>query len=247
MQIGERIYHFIELDSTNDYAKGLLDAAPEGTVVIADSQRKGKGRLGRNWYSPEGGLWFSIILRKGNGLLIPLMAGVTLCDILRGFDLNVSIKWPNDIIIRGKKIAGILSELERERVILGIGLNLNIPRFPDEIGGVATSLLLEKGRTYVREEVLKLTLGEIERGYESLRKGEVQGLLDKWREYSAILGKVVVVKAPQRILQGWAKDIAQDGGLLLELSNGSVEKVLAGECTLRMDSPLGISERSELI
>lgn len=233
MEIGGKVYHFTELDSTNDFAKGLLNGAQDGTVIVADKQRKGKGRLGRNWCSSEGGLWFSIILGKGNGLLIPLMAGVALCEILQELGLNVSIKWPNDIIIGAKKIAGILTELEGERVILGIGLNLNISRFPDEIKGIATSLFLETGKTYVREEVLKLILGGIERGYKSLSNGDLQSLLDKWREYSATLGREVEIKTPQRALRGRAIDIAQDGGLLLELSDGSKEKVLAGECSLK--------------
>ncbi len=234
MQIGEKVYHFTELDSTNDFAKGLIAGAPEGTVVIAERQRRGKGRLGKSWCSPEGGLWFSIIIGKSNGLLIPLMAGVALCEVLRGLGLNVGIKWPNDIVIGGKKIAGILTELEGKRIILGIGLNLNVSRFPDEIKDVATSLFLEMGRSYPREEVLGLILKGIERWFGALREGNIQGLLDKWREYAAILGKVVVVRTPRRILQGRAMDIAQDGGLLLELPDGSKEKVLAGECSLRV-------------
>jgi len=234
MEIGEKVYHFTELDSTNDFAKGLIAGASEGTVVVAERQRRGKGRLGKSWWSPEGGLWFSIILGGNTSQLIPLMAGVALCEVLRGLGLNVGIKWPNDLVTGGKKLAGILTELEGERIILGVGLNLNISHFPDEIRGVATSLSLETGRTYVREEVLKSILRGIEKWLGSLRGGDIPGLLNRWREYSNILGKEVVVRTPRGRLQGRATDIAQDGGLLLELPDGSQEKVLAGECSLRV-------------
>ena len=247
MNLGGKVYHVTELDSTNDFAKGLLSGAPNGTVVIADSQRKGKGRLGKSWCSPEGGLWFSIILGKRDGLLIPLLAGVAICDALRELGLNVGIKWPNDIVIGTKKIAGILTEIEEEKIILGIGLNLNISQFPEGLKAIATSLFLETGKTYAREEVLKLILGEIEKEYKSLRRGDLQSLLDEWRDHSVTLGREVELKTPKRILRGRAIDIAQDGGLLLEVSDGSVEKVLAGECTLRTNSPLEVNERSELI
>ena len=145
----------------------------------------------------------------------------------------MEIKWPNDIIIGGRKVAGILAELEGERVILGIGLNLNISRFPDELKDKATSLLLETGKTYDREKVLKLILGELEKCYKLLKEGNIHSLLNKWREHSTTLGREVEVRTPQGTLGGKAIDIAPDGGLILELPDGSKEKVLAGECSLR--------------
>ncbi len=240
MQIGKKIYHFRELDSTNEFAKTLINKVEEGTVIIADRQKQGKGRFGKIWYSPEEGLWFSIILKPQNALMFPLAAGLAVYETLKALGLNVHLKWPNDILIGSKKIAGILTELEDKTVILGIGLNLNIHEFPKEIKEYATSLFLETGTTFTKDEILKLFFKEIEKKYEELEKGNSQELLDEWRKSSTTIGKLVKVKTPKGILQGKAINIDEDGALLLERDScptsgrraGSIERVLAGECSL---------------
>ncbi|MDI6840978.1 MAG: biotin--[acetyl-CoA-carboxylase] ligase [bacterium] len=230
-----KIYHFTELDSTNEYAKKILNNTGEWTVVVADKQKCGKGRFGKSWYSPEGGLWFSIILRPRDAtskdiLALPLVAGVAVCDVLKALGLNVKIKWPNDILVGSKKIAGILTEYENDAVILGVGINLNISEFPKDIE--ATSTLLETGKVFDKNEVLKLVLDKIDEKYNRLQNGELKNLLNEWRSYSITLGEFVEVKTPNSILQGKAIDIDEDGALLVELPSGNIERVLAGECSL---------------
>lgn len=250
-------YYFKEVDSTNEFAKSLLKEVQEWTVVIADVQKRGKGRLGKTWYSPPEGLWFSVIL-KPNSLcqLIPLVAGVAVCEAVKELGVDARIKWPNDILINGKKVAGILAEFEEVQlsgdafaanpylasqgiqpiVVLGVGINLNISEFPEEIKNIATSLLLEKGKPFDKEKVFKLVLKKIEEKYNVLGNGKVTSpLLDEWRAYSITLGKKVRVWTPNGMIQGKAIDIAEDGALLLKLPDGKIEKILAGECSVQLE------------
>ena len=243
---GKKVYHFKELESTNEFAKGISREASEWTVVIADKQTNAKGRLGRGWYSPEGGLWFSVILRPDAARhttpgstdilsvhpLIPLAAGVAVCESVSEFGLLARVKWPNDVLVRGKKLAGILAELEEETIVLGIGLNLNIDEFPEEISSTATSLLLEKGRTFDREDVLSSILKKLREKYALLREGNSESLLQQWRDSSVGLGRAILVHTPEGPLQGKAVDIDHDGALLLRLPSGEMKRVLAGDVNL---------------
>lgn len=244
MHIGTKIYHFKELDSTNEFAKTLKDA-DEGTVVVADKQKQGKGRLGRNWYSPEEGLWFSIILKpKDKTLPLQMIIGVAVCDALKTLGIDANLKWPNDVIIGTKKIAGILAEVQSrllsgrdDAMILGIGLNLNIQEFPKEIKETASSLFLETGQVFDKQEILELLFNKIEQKYRELEQGKIQELLNEWRNYSITLGKPVEIKTPTEILQGKAMDIDKNGVLLLELPSGSIRKIFAGECSIIKSCP----------
>ncbi len=233
-----KVYRFKELASTNEFAKGILKESPEGTLIIADKQTNGKGRFGKSWYSPEEGLWFSVILKPNNTLhsaryqLLPLLAGVAVCEAMLGLGVRAKVKWPNDILINGKKVAGILSEFVDGTVILGMGINLNIKEFPEEIKDTATSLLLEKGKAFDKDIVLKLVLKKIEEKYKLFKASGLDKLLQEWRSYSDTFGKRVAVNTPTGVLQGEMIDIDSDGALLLKLPSGNTEKIFAGECSL---------------
>jgi len=233
--ISNKVYHFKELASTNEFAKGILKEAPEWTVVIADQQKEGKGRLGKKWYSPPGGLWFSVILKPQNPLIFPLIAGVAVCESMSELGIRARVKWPNDILINGKKVAGILTEFVDGNVILGMGINLNIQEFPEDIKSTATSLFLEKGKPCDKKKVLNLVLTKIEEKYKLVGRQNFEPLLEEWRSYSVTFGKKILVNTPTGVLRGEMIDIDLDGALLLKLPSGNIEKIFAGECTLTQD------------
>lgn len=210
-----------------------MQDAEEGTVIVADKQNKGKGRLGKSWYSPDGGLWFSVILRPQNLLVFPIIAGVAVCEAIKEMGLKTQIKWPNDILVKNRKVAGILAELVDKTVILGIGLNLNITEFPEEIKDSATSILMETGKPFNKDKALQVLFRKIEEKHQTLENGNVPTLLDEWRKLSTTLGKKVTITTPKEALQGKAIDIDEDGALLLETLSGSIEKIIAGECSLK--------------
>ena len=225
--------HFSSLTSTNDYAKSVLNTLKEGTVIIADKQIAGKGRCQRYWYSPDGGLWFSIILKPKNPSIVSLLIGVALCDVLKTFAVKPRIKWPNDILINSKKAAGVLTEIIQDTVIVGIGLNVNIQIFPNNLDETATSLLLATGRQFDKEKILNRILEEIENRFIMIEKTTTRTLLDDWCRYSDTLGKYVTIQMPQRTVEGEALNINEDGALLVKTADGSVQTIIAGDCTVR--------------
>lgn len=232
-EIGKKVYHFKELNSTNEYSKKLVKDAEQGTVVLADEQTNGKGRFGKNWYSPQGGLWLSIILKpKKISGLISILGGLSVCETLRNFGIECYTKWPNDVVVGFKKIAGILTEVEEKAVILGIGINLNIPEFPVELKDKATSCLLEQGKTLKKDEVSQKLFNKIEEYYNTFETNSLD-LLNKYRKSSITIGKLVEVITPSEILEGKVLDIAEDGTLVLRLSSGETKRLLAGECSLK--------------
>jgi BirA family biotin operon repressor/biotin-[acetyl-CoA-carboxylase] ligase len=233
MIIGNKIIHFPSLTSTNDYAKSVLDTVQEGTVIVADRQIAGKGRCQRNWYSPDDGLWFSIILKPKNPSLVSLLIGVALCDALKIFDIEPRIKWPNDILINSKKVAGVLIEIERDIIIVGIGLNVNVRTFPNNLDEKATSLLLVTGTEFDKEKILNRVLREIENKYTMMEKNNALTLLNDCRRYSDTLGRYVTVQMPQCIVEGEALDIDENGALLVKTADGSVQTIIAGDCIVR--------------
>ena len=143
MLIGSKLYYFDSLESTNEHAKTLIKGAPEGAVILVDQQTGGRGRFGKQWYSPEGGIWMSVILRPLDPSLITIIAGIAVCRALHMNGVLPGIKWPNDIVLNGKKIGGTLTEIIDKTIILGIGVNLNIREFPDELEATASSVFLE--------------------------------------------------------------------------------------------------------
>jgi len=246
--IGKEILSFSKIDSTNrearDRAKG---GAPEGLVILADSQSHGKGRLGRSWESPPGtNLYLSIILRPpvdpSDAPQITLLAGVATARALSDVSgLKCLIKWPNDILLRGKKLAGILAEMEGEGarvgfVILGIGVNVNWRRedFPADLGGTATSLRAESGKEISRAAAAAGILRELEKEYTAfMREGFSSRLKDEWNRISWINGKEVTLSLPEGEISGRALGLDTDGALLLLDGKGKTRRFIAGDVSLR--------------
>jgi BirA family biotin operon repressor/biotin-[acetyl-CoA-carboxylase] ligase len=243
--LGKQIHYRAEIDSTNRLAKQLaIDGEPEGSVVLAEQQRTGRGRMGREWSSPTGGIWMSVILRPELApyqvqaiTLTAAVAAVEATYIATG--VTPGIKWPNDLLLGKKKIAGILTEVsaEMERVnylILGVGLNANIPGelFHGQLLGEATSLLAETGISVVRTRWVRSFLEKLEYYYFlALQEGFAE-VFDSWRRYSITLGQPVTVRIADRTVTGIATDIDNHGALQLKTDAG-IETFMAGEVSLK--------------
>jgi len=244
-RLGRIVHAYRSVKSTNDLAARLAeDGAPEGVIVTAEEQTKGRGRLGRNWYSPpKTGIYLSIILRPtfppedAPGLSV--MTAVALADTLIKWRPGlVQIKWPNDIWINGRKTAGILTELSAERngihhVIVGVGINVNhrAGDFPEDLRATATSLRRELRRKVDRVALLRLFLANFEKEYTAYLKYRLRKSLARVREYSALLGRAVTLQSGQLRRTGVVKDIDRNGALILQTVTG-LETITAGEVTV---------------
>jgi len=247
--IGGEILFFPEVDSTNRRAREqCLRGAGEGTVVLAESQAEGKGRLGRQWQSPAGiNVYASIILRPSfspvSAPQIPLVAGVAGANALAGATgLEARIKWPNDIFVRGKKVGGILSEMEAEGarvrfIILGVGLNVNWRRedIPPDLREIATSLRAEAGREFSRAEVAAVFLEELEREYALfLKDGFSTKLREEWNRLSWVNRKWVTITMLGKKIEGQVLGVDTDGALLVISREGETQRFIAGDVSLRL-------------
>jgi len=227
------------LPSTNDLAMDLIKIpVPEGTVIVAEEQTAGRGRMGRTWASPRGGIWLSAILRPGLPLarvpLIGLAAAIAAARAIRETTrLLARVKWPNDVMIDGRKVVGILLETapDAEWIVIGIGVNANIApgALPVRTGFPATSLEAILGHPVDRGALLRALLQGLDRGYERLRSGEVPPTLSAWREMSETLGHPVRVELPDGVVDGVAEDIDDTGALLVRRGDGTLAKVFAGD------------------
>jgi BirA family biotin operon repressor/biotin-[acetyl-CoA-carboxylase] ligase len=237
--IGKKIYYFDTIASTMDVAMELgIKGAPEGTLVLTESQTKGKGRLGRSWVSPKyKGVYLSLILKPkvlpSQASMLTLLSAVSICEAIKDIaDLDVHIKWPNDILLGNKKLGGILTELNAEMdkinfVIIGIGLNVNNDK-KTLING-ATSLREHKNEQINRVSLIQAILRKIEENYILLHKKGAHPVIEKWREHSITLGRRVKVYCQKEHIEGEAFDIDKDGGLLVRKDSGVTEKVMAGD------------------
>ncbi|MGB3480383.1 MAG: biotin--[acetyl-CoA-carboxylase] ligase [bacterium] len=233
MLIGSKLYYFDSLESTNEHAKTLIKGAPEGAVILVDQQTGGRGRFGKQWYSPEGGIWMSVILRPLDPSLIPIIAGIAVCRALHMNGVLPGIKWPNDIVLNGKKIGGTLTEIIDKTIILGIGVNLNIREFPDELEATASSVFLETKKHLEKKMVFDVLCKQLDDCYIMLKQNKVTDLLTEWRHYTILLGQQVVIEMPDKELSGKVLDISRDGALIVMRSDGKIMKVVAGVCHLR--------------
>jgi len=246
--IGREIIFYEETISTNDDVLRLSkdDRYAEGLVVVADSQKAGKGRHGRRWFSPPGvNLYFTILLRPSilpqKATLLSLMAAVATANaIKRDTGIHASIKWPNDIMIGDKKVGGILLEMRSKKggidaIAVGIGLNVNIPpdMFPEEIKEKTTSLKEFTGAEINRYELLGRILNEMDHLYDEFLKGDSKRMIDEWLILNSTTGHVVVVQLMGgRQIEGVAETIDEDGDLIIRLASGDLEKISAGDVTL---------------
>ncbi|MGO9585613.1 MAG: biotin--[acetyl-CoA-carboxylase] ligase [Limisphaerales bacterium] len=244
--IGRDIRVFEQTTSTNDVIEKLArDGVKEGAVVFAESQTKGRGRLGRKWISPERkGLWFSVLLRPALRPQEATQLTVASATALRRAiqsetGLHPEIKWPNDILIGGKKVAGILTELNAEldrvrHIILGIGVdvNLNPSEFPAELRKVATSLKIESGKTISRPELATAILRELDNDYARICGGGFAAVADEWEAHCQTIGRNVTIQTGERRIRGCAESLDDDGALLLRTEHGHLERVTGGDVTL---------------
>ena len=244
--MGQSIYFYEETDTTNNRARELaLEGVPEGTLVVAEKQTAGRGRRGKVWESPLGtGIWMSLVLRPqimpAEASVLTLLCGLATAEAIEAeTGLSAGIKWPNDILINGKKAVGILTEMDCEMsevhfVIPGIGINVNTASFPPEIAEIATSLYLECGKTVSRRRLVHRVLERLEEHYETfLRTGSFAAMLEDYRKHCITLGKEVHVLGREPFFAE-ALDITPEGELLVRRAdNGKEEVVFSGEVSIR--------------
>ena len=242
-EMGREIISLGMVESTNSFAMELADkGASHGTVVIADSQTKGRGRMGRTWISPSGGnIYMSVILTPPmefkEATLLTIMAGVACCGALRNTTgLPVEIKWPNDLMVSHRKLGGILTEIKSGAgkmvyAVMGIGINVNtkLKDFPPEVRTIATSISNEKGKTESRTVLIAEILNGLDHWYRVLAQKEEKTLLDEWRRLTSTMGKHVQVTMGEEIINGIAHDIDDEGRLIVRLLSGALRRISFGD------------------
>jgi BirA family biotin operon repressor/biotin-[acetyl-CoA-carboxylase] ligase len=237
--IGRHVLYYHSVTSTMDIARSeALKGAPEGTAIIADEQTRGRGRIKRQWFTPNGNIAVSVIFYPGRSRLhaVVMIASLAVAHSMEKVaGLSPGIKWPNDVLIGGKKVCGILTESdirkgETARVIAGIGINMELDTggMP-EIAETATSISREAGRNISRLELLRSLLWEMDILYHS----PVEQIYMEWRRRLVTLGKRVLVVSATGKMEGIAKDVAGNGSLLVRLDDGTLSQVVAGDVNLR--------------
>jgi BirA family biotin operon repressor/biotin-[acetyl-CoA-carboxylase] ligase len=242
--IGKEIHFFQEVTSTNILAMELAaDGAPEGTVVIAEMQTSGKGRLGRKWISPKGNIYFSVVLRPNIPIhkapLITLMGAVAVAEAIRTtYGLEAGIKWPNDILVSGKKVSGLLTEMSAEQdrirhIVLGIGVDVNMEmdELPPDVYSLTTTLAAEVGAKINRTALLQQVLRDLERWYQKFL-GNEKDVLNEWKKLNMTVGNRITVSGAGEALDGLAQGVDNDGRLIVRLDDGAIRMVAAGDVTI---------------
>lgn len=241
--IGKNIICLETIDSTNSYGKKRALQELDGTVIISEEQTKGRGRIGRQWHSKSReGIWMSIILKPNimpeKAPFLTLIAGASIAKALDNLGIDVSIKWPNDIILNNKKVAGILTELSAEidkinYIVLGIGINVKTIEFSQEIFDIATSLYKE-GHKLSRVDIVREILEEFERLYLQYINYDLKNeTLDICRKHSAIIGKdIYVIRNGEKELVK-CLDINKDGNLVIKNNENVIKEIMSGEVSIR--------------
>jgi BirA family biotin operon repressor/biotin-[acetyl-CoA-carboxylase] ligase len=246
-RFGRRILFRRVVDSTNEWAKKLAEfGVEEGTVTIAEQQTAGRGRLGREWIAPKGGLWFSIVLRPcksvGEATKLVFTASLAVAEVLhQKYRLRTETKWPNDVMVNGSKICGILAETttsdgKLSYVVLGIGINANIHMdryFVASDKPLATSIQDELGREVRLPSLLRTLLEKMEKLYDLFIMKGSDSILEKWKAYATFLGREVVVQDQNERVSGIAYDIDDGGALILRLEDGTLRRFFVGDLSLR--------------
>ncbi len=240
--IGKKIHSYKEIDSTNELATKLaLSGEKEGSVVIAEYQTKGRGRLGRKWLSPRGkGAYFSIILRPDilprEIPVITLLSSLSVAKTIREvLDLPSFIKWPNDVLINKQKVCGILTELNGEMdkvnfVVIGIGININTKK--ELLPEGASSLSIEKGKEIQRLDFTKMVFESLDKYYKVFNEGKILDIIKEYKRLSAVLDTDVKITSHDKSLSGRAVDVDKEGALILRMDSGFHERVLAGDVSI---------------
>jgi BirA family biotin operon repressor/biotin-[acetyl-CoA-carboxylase] ligase len=243
--IGTNIVCFDEVDSTNEVCKKMAsEGLEEGSVIVAECQNGGKGRLGRKWVSQKGdGVWMSILLKPDvnpAGISsITLAAGLAVCFTLRNdFGIQSDIKWPNDILLNNKKICGILTEMSGQiakvdYVVVGIGINVNIESFPDGIKNTATSLCIETGKKFKRSEIAKNVLKNFDSVYKRFQKDGFKCIKQEYEDMCINIGKRVRVIKHDGSFEATALEVNNNGELVIMKDNGEITTVFSGEVSVR--------------
>lgn len=245
--VGRTVYYYESVESTNREARKLAaGGAPHGTLVVSEEQVGGKGRMGRGWFSPRGmGIWCSLVLRPeinpGEAPPVTMLTAVAAAravEIVSG--ITPGIKWPNDLLVEGKKICGILTELSAEMesvnfLVVGTGINVNTPGeiFPEEIKGIAASLFQINNQPVSRLELTRQYLREFEHLYLTWMFRGFGPVLDEWKKRCVSLNRPVRVSAFREVWDGWAEDVDDSGALIMRMPDGSLKSFVAGEVSLR--------------
>jgi len=245
--VGAEMHYHPSVDSTNRVAKALAyHGAQDGTIVVAEEQTFGKGRLERHFYSPRGkGIWFSIILRPNflpkDAPKCTLMAAVAVAEAMNRFNLKPEIKWPNDILFDGRKIVGILTEITGELgkisyLVIGVGINVNISReeFPEDLRDIAASLSEINGENISRVQFFRAVLEEFDKLYLQVSENGFDDVLNRWKKYNVTLGKNirVISVGDSENFTGKAVCLNEDGALVVETADG-LRSVYAGDVSIR--------------
>jgi len=241
--IGREIITYDSVDSTNDIAKSLVgESDKEGTVILADSQSQGKGRRGRTWYSEEKvGIYLSTLLNPSlppeDVSQITLVAGVALAQAINEFSrTRAYLKWPNDIILNGKKVAGILTENHMKNaqpgIILGIGINVNHSHFPFSLQQIATSMAMENGEIFERLPLITFLINHLDQEYRCFLDEGLSPIVDHWNLNSDMFGKQVSMTHGAQTFSGTAMKLNDQGHLVLLMDNGEEIHFDSGEVSL---------------
>ncbi|MFQ5761832.1 MAG: biotin--[acetyl-CoA-carboxylase] ligase [Candidatus Bathyarchaeia archaeon] len=244
--LGRTIVRFVEVDSTSNAARALAKRGyGDGTVVLAEVQTAGRGREGRRWHSPRGGLWMSILLRSKPRDIAPsllsLAAGVAVAKgIRRQLGVEASLTWPHDVRIHSRKVCGILAEAfkpeDEQFIILGIGINAegSTAAYPEELRTDAITLEEAAGVKIDKDAITASVLEELERFYPQIITNEetASSMLEEWRRSSFMLGKAVTVEIGEEKLVGVAENVEEDGALLVRLEDGSHHHIVSGSVTV---------------
>ena len=242
-RIAKEVHSLKEVASTNELAYEMaLKGAPEGVVVIAETQTQGRGRMRRRWVSPPGrNIYLSLILRpRITPHLAPLLTyvgAVSTAEALdKGFALNVSLKWPNDVLVRGRKLAGLLNEVKAETdrvdfIVLGFGINVNMEEedFPEELRQKATSVMIESGRKVSRVEVTRCLLESIETWYDVFLLHGADPVIRQWESLARIRGTSIEVRSFDDTHRGVAEGLDRDGALMLRQGKDRIIRLVAGD------------------
>ena len=239
--IGRKIFHYESVSSTMELARTWAKkGSPSGTIVIANRQLSGRGRIGRTWLSPENNVAMTIILHPTLDIL-PKLIMITSVAVVRAirtlFQIKAQIKWPNDILINGKKVSGILieNEFQNNRIsysIIGIGINTNLnPASIPEIHATATSLSQESGKDIGRIGIIGEILNEFEALYQQTLDGSAQAFLE-WKENMDTVGRQVTINSEGLIIKGLAETVTESGGLILRHPDGTVSEIITGDVTI---------------